>query len=91
MTNLIPWVLIIAFGFLVLLVGVVILVMLRDPSRLMLGQITGSEFVQVQRMLLGDSVRGEHEEAVIVSALRTTAPVLPLETPTRTEDQEETK
>ncbi len=65
-TYLIPWLL--GFGALIVvavLVGVFV-VMLKDPSRLMLGQVSGREYAEIQQVRLGDSVRGER--AVFVDA-----------------------
>lgn len=63
-TSLIPWLL----GFaglvvLLLLIGVFI-VTLIDPSKLMLGQITGTEYANIHRVVLGDSDQGSRVEAV---------------------------
>ena len=74
-TDLIPWVL--GFGGLVLLlvlVGVFI-VTLIDPSKLMLGHVTGSEYAEIHRVALGDSGAGEKLEivAVLTKALLTQA------------------
>jgi hypothetical protein len=64
-TFLIPWLL--GFGGLVLLlllVGVFI-VTLIDPSKLMLGQITGIEYARIHSITLGDSDSGERIQSVI--------------------------
>jgi len=60
MTWLIPWVLVFAAAVFLLLVGGVFTVNLFDPAKLMLGQISGSEYVAIHAMPLGDSVSGEH-------------------------------
>jgi hypothetical protein len=61
---LVPWVL--AFGGVVLvgLIGVVIAINVRDPTKLQLGQISGREFIDYHRMTLGDSAGGEYIEEV---------------------------
>lgn len=67
---LVPWVLV---SLLVLVAGVLIAVLRiawTDPSRLMLGQVTGTEYAEIRRVQLGDSVTGFHEEAVPVGGTR---------------------
>jgi hypothetical protein len=63
-TYLIPWVL--GFGALVfvMLVAGVFVITLTDPSKLMLGQITGSEYVAIHQAVLGDSLTGERLEVI---------------------------
>jgi hypothetical protein len=58
-TEAIPYLL--GFGalLLVLLLGGVFAVTLADPSKLMLGQVTGMEYAEIQRVQLGDSRTGE--------------------------------
>ncbi len=61
-TEAIPFLLIFGgLAFLMLVVGVFYIIMFRDPSSLMLGQVTGSEYVEIQRVQLGDSRAGERE------------------------------
>lgn len=65
---LIPWVL----GFFALLVivsfvGIFAFVVFGDPSKLMLGQVTGTEYRELQRMLLGDSSTGVRPAGLIDS------------------------
>jgi hypothetical protein len=74
MTSLIPWI----FGagaivFVGLLITVVV-INLVDPSKLMLGQISGIEYSEIQRARLGDSLKGEREVVLIhgVEALEPT-------------------
>jgi hypothetical protein len=65
MTNLIPFIL--GFGgvvFVLVLAGVFI-VMLADPTKLMLGQVSGTEYFEGHRIRLGDSERGEHVETIL--------------------------
>jgi uncharacterized membrane protein len=52
--------------FLFVLISVMIIA-LKDPSKLMLGQISGSDYAEIQRMTLGDSSSGERVESVVVS------------------------
>jgi hypothetical protein len=42
-------------------VAAVFFVMLRNPSKLMLGEVTGEEFRHLQRVTLVDSLSGERE------------------------------
>jgi hypothetical protein len=58
----IPWVL--GFGaiVLVLLIAVVVAINVRAPMKLQLGQITGRELIEYERMTLGDSISGEYIE-----------------------------
>ena len=66
--GLIPWVLGFAALFLILLVAGVFVVMLRDPSKLMLTHVTGDQFLAIQSQhTLGDSLRGEHTISVLLS------------------------
>ena len=64
LTNLIPYVLGFAAIILVLVLLGIFVVMLTDPSKLMLGQITGSEYVEIHKLMLGDSLVGERQEAL---------------------------
>jgi hypothetical protein len=66
-TYLIPWLLIFCAILAVLLIGGVFAVTLIDPSRLMLGQVTGTEYAEIQRAVLGDSIRGERSVSGIES------------------------
>ena len=59
-TDLIPWLLTFGAVFLVLLILGVFVVTLIDPSKLMLTQVTGSEYAAIQhRAIIGDSTVGE--------------------------------
>jgi hypothetical protein len=60
-TGLIPWLLGFAGVVFVALVGAVLVIALVDPSKLMLGRVTGSEYAEIQRLTLGDSRAGERE------------------------------
>lgn len=66
-TSAIPFVL--CFGGLafLLVLGSVLYINLRDPSRLMLGRVTGSEYAEIQHLRLGDSQSGEREVPVTFS------------------------
>lgn len=61
MTDAIPWLIVFAGAIFVALVAGVFVVMLIDPSKLMLGQVTGHEYAEIQRLSLGDSRSGERE------------------------------
>jgi hypothetical protein len=72
-TYLIPWLLgFSGFVFVALIAGVFI-VSLKDPSKLMLTQVTGMEYAQIQTLILGDSSTGDRLE--VVSALENGAVV----------------
>ena len=58
-TYLIPWLLLFCAILSVCLIAGVFIVTVLDPSRLMLGQVTGTEYAEIQKMVLGDSIRGE--------------------------------
>jgi len=57
---LIPWLLGFAALVFVLLVSGIFVVTLIDPSKLMLGHVTGTEYAEIQRVTLGDTRLGEH-------------------------------
>ncbi|MBU2696213.1 hypothetical protein [Pimelobacter sp. 30-1] len=61
----IPWV--VGVGFLggVGYAAAVFLVAKDDPSKLMLGQVTGTEYAEIQRVVLGDSSSGEHATPIL--------------------------
>lgn len=63
---LIPWVL--AFGAIVLvgLIGVVVVLNVRTPMKLQLGQVSGRELIEYEQMTLGNSASGEYVERVPV-------------------------
>jgi hypothetical protein len=46
------------------IVGSVLLIALKDPTKLMLGQVSGKEFIEYQRLTQGDSLAGEFVETV---------------------------
>lgn len=52
-------------GLAVLLIGAVFTLTLKDPSKLMLGQVTGTEYAEIQRVTLGDSSSGERTAALL--------------------------
>ena len=93
-TYLIPW---LAFFAGVLVLGVVVVVLviaLKDPSKLMLGQVTGSEFVQIQQTLLGDSNRGERMAVLQLPTITAIGPAEiagdePIEDEAEEEEEEE--
>ncbi len=60
--HLVPWVL--AFGavILVLLIGVVVAINVKAPMKLQLGQVSGRDLIEYERMTLGDSIAGDYVE-----------------------------
>jgi hypothetical protein len=63
---LIPIVLIVFVILFILVISAVLLIGWKDPSKLMLGQITGRDYALIQRLTLGDSNAGERVQDVIV-------------------------
>ncbi|MEE6273333.1 hypothetical protein V2J56_08230 [Georgenia sp. MJ206] len=63
-TELIPWVLLVGWSTALAIVAGVYRLNSKDPSRLMLGQITGTEYAAIHSTTLGDSTRGEREAIV---------------------------
>jgi hypothetical protein len=61
---LIPYLAITAVVLFVALMLGVFLINVNSPEKLMLGQVTGSEFVEIQRVQLGDSRSGERVELI---------------------------
>lgn len=61
---LVAWVLGALFLLVVAVLGIVLGIAWRDPSRLMLGQVTGTEYAEIRRVQLGDTVTGFHAPAV---------------------------
>jgi hypothetical protein len=47
----------------------VIIIAWKDPSRLMLGQVTASEYATIRRLHLGDDKQGEHVGRVVGTTL----------------------
>lgn len=95
-TYLIPWIL--AFGALVsvLLVLAILKIVLTDPSKLMLGQVTGQEYARIQQLILGDSTHGERSllDATAIPQVATPASPfepseLELDAPRQEQDEEE--
>jgi hypothetical protein len=70
MAWLIPWIL--GFGAVVFvgLIGGVFTINIIDPGKLMLGQISGTEYVAMHKIPLGDSLAGERETVVIQEEMR---------------------
>jgi hypothetical protein len=62
----VPIVFVVFIILFVTIVGAVLLICWKDPSKLMLGQITGREFALIQQLTLGDSNAGERIADVIV-------------------------
>ena len=61
-TRMIPWIWGFAALFLLIMYISVFVVMLKNTSKLMLGNVTGSEFIAIQRNIkLGDSESGLRE------------------------------
>lgn len=57
---LVPWILGIAFLFVAAVVAAVVFTSRRDPSKLMLTHVTGTEYTAIQQQtVLGDSAAGE--------------------------------
>jgi hypothetical protein len=76
MTYLIPWILVFAGVVIVaLLVGVFVLTIV-DPSSLMLGQVTASDYVAIHRLRLGDSDMGERESTLVLPSEMPSVPKL---------------
>jgi hypothetical protein len=65
----IPWVLAFDAVITVALGAAVIIIAWKDPSRLMLGPITASEYTNIRRLHLGDDQQGEHSARVIGATL----------------------
>ena len=64
-TWLIPWVLVFIGILIVALIIGVFVINYRDPSKLMLGQITGSEYAVINSAILGDSQAGERLQLLL--------------------------
>jgi hypothetical protein len=62
---LVPWVLLFGAVSLVVIVGVVIWLNVKDPSKLQLGEVTSRDYVQIQqaKAIRGNSIGGEFKEA----------------------------
>jgi hypothetical protein len=88
---LVPWV--IGFGAFVFvaIIAVVVAINVIDPSKLQLGQMTGREFIDYQRVTRGDSLGGEYIEAPPAErgAIAADAKVLPPAAPDEAEDGSE--
>ncbi len=67
--HLILWVLIFGGVVLIALIGVVVAMNIKSPMKLQLGQVTGRELIEYERMTLGDSASGEYVKEVPVSRL----------------------
>ncbi len=73
-TWLIPWLLVFLAVLVVALIGGVFILNARDPSKLMLGQITGTEYAVINRASLGDSLTGERVEMLLTQQPSLLAP-----------------
>ncbi len=63
LNYLVPYTLAAAFGFFVLLVIGIFIVMLRDPTKLQLGTVSSSDYLNYQ-IIQGDSAAGERLELI---------------------------
>jgi hypothetical protein len=63
---LIPIVLVVFGVIFIAIIAVVLTFSWKDPSKLMLGQITGREYAVIQRLTLGDSNAGEHIDNLVI-------------------------
>jgi hypothetical protein len=61
---LVPWVLGFGAVVLVLLLVIVVLMNLIAPMKLQLGQVTGRELIEYERLTLGDSIGGDFVQDV---------------------------
>ena len=78
-TELVPIILAFAGGTFLLLIIAVFVVTLVDPSKLMLTQVTGTEYAAIQQhTVIGDSVRGETAEVILDSVPITADSVISL-------------
>jgi hypothetical protein len=57
--HLIPWLLAFVGLIVLLLLGGVFAVTLSNPSKLMLGQVSGTEYAEIHRAVIGDSLSGK--------------------------------
>jgi len=64
MVHLIPWLLVFSGATLLGLLVAVFILTLRDPSKLMLTQVTGTEYAVIQQRIVGDSAQGERVELI---------------------------
>lgn len=62
---LVPWVLLFGAIVLVALIGVVVAMNLKAPMKLQLQPVTGQEFIQHERLTLGDSNTSEFREDIV--------------------------
>lgn len=76
MDWLIPWIL--GLGFLTAsgYAGAVFWVAKDDPSKLMLGQVTGHEYAEIQRVVLGDSTTGERATPILDASVVADEPAI---------------
>jgi len=61
---LIPWLLLFGAVLLVAIIAIVVVMNIRDPTKLQLEGVTGREFIAYQRITRGDSIAGEYVERV---------------------------
>jgi len=64
-TYLIPWILLFGGGVFVALLAGVFVITLIDPSKLMLGKVSGFEYAVMHRVKIGDSLSGEIDQILI--------------------------
>ncbi|MEV0154143.1 hypothetical protein AB0H57_10440 [Micromonospora sp. NPDC050686] len=67
-TYLIPWIVVFGGALLILLLVAVFVLTMVDPSKLMLGQISGTEYAYIRQAVLGSSTTGERIELIRASA-----------------------
>jgi hypothetical protein len=88
---LIPWILAFGAATLIVLIGIVVAMNVRDPTKLQLGQITGREYIEAQ-VTLGDSTAGEYLETFLVPGDPSMPPSTPHEVlPQKASDEESEK
>ena len=83
--SMVPIIWIVAGSVVVLLVIGLFVVMLLDPTKLMLGRVSGQEYMAMHRTVLGDSVYGEQVAIVSTSTPGVSAPTTALLEPRRSE------
>jgi hypothetical protein len=64
---LIPWLLLFGGVLLVAIIAIVVVMNVRDPTKLQLEGVTGREFIAYQRITRGDSISGEYVEEVPIA------------------------
>jgi hypothetical protein len=61
----IPWILLFDALITMALGAAILVITWKDPSRLMLGQLTGREYESIRRLHVGDDKAGEHQKPVV--------------------------